>query len=300
MEEIKILVMALVSFLSQEQLPIVAKSAEIHIDRTNQQVVIKQYDLFSVAPYRDMAKAGLDSLMQAQKLRSDMAPLRLVSKNFYEEDGKLNAKLHLQYDDLKDLREMSFYADDEGNLSYSYMDDFEYSLQTGSIDGSHVRFHTGQDVKFKMGRKGEYPEGIYSLLDDWKALSASKYMDVTDFFPIKDFNKTRTFIFKNGDRKTYRNFDNGNPHYSFENFDVYLGTGDQRSVLQLGKLRSKEYIEMVIHADAYYTFYSPSHKPLNKNQQHLVEGKVYWFSATNKKQKEVRAYVKELIRSAEQ
>lgn len=174
MEEVKILVLALVSFLSQENLPIVAKSAEINIDRTNQQITIKQNDLFSLEPYRDMARTGLDSLLKVQSLRADMAPLRLINTSFYEEEGKLNAVLQLQYDALKDLRNMSFFADEEGNLSYAYMEDFEYGLQTGRIDGRYVRFDNSSDVKFKMERKGQYPEGIYSLLDDWKALNASK------------------------------------------------------------------------------------------------------------------------------
>lgn len=196
MEEIKILIVALVSFLSQENLPIVAKSAEIHIDRINKQVTIEQQDLISMEQYRDMAKAGLDSLMRTQSLREDMAPLRLVSKRFYEDKGRLNAVLYLQYDDLKDLRNMSFYADDTGGLSYAYMESFEYGLQTGRIDGRDVRFDQGQDVKFKMESKQEYPDGTYSLLEDWYAINALHFKDITADFSVKDFKKFRKFILK--------------------------------------------------------------------------------------------------------
>lgn len=40
--------------------------------------------------------------------------------------------------------------------------------------------------------------------------------------PIK-FEKIQRFILKNGDRRTYRNFDNHNPHYKFSNCEVFLG-----------------------------------------------------------------------------
>jgi hypothetical protein len=170
MEEVKILVVALVSFLTQEQLFIVSESAEIHIDKTEQQIRIIQNNLFSIEGYNEETKNGLDTLMQINTLREDMAPLRLLSKEFYEEDGMLNAIMILEYDNITDLRKLSVYADEEGNLSYPYMPDFEYIMKTGRIENRYVRFDDGQDVKFKMERKGMKIPGTYSLLEDWKEL----------------------------------------------------------------------------------------------------------------------------------
>lgn len=164
------MIVALVSFLTQEQVLIVSTSAEIDIDRTEQQITITQNNLFSIEGYREETKKGLDSLMKINSLLPELAPLRLTSKEFYEQDGALNAVLVLEYDNLKDLRKMSVYADQQGNLSYPYMPDFEYTMQTGRIEDRHVRFDEGQDVKFKMERKNMNMPGTYSLLEDWKAL----------------------------------------------------------------------------------------------------------------------------------
>ncbi|CAN0585953.1 unnamed protein product, partial [Ectocarpus sp. 12 AP-2014] len=68
MEEVKILAVALVSFLTQEQLFIVSESAEIRIDKTEQQIQIIQNNLFSIEGYNEETKNGLDTLMQINTL----------------------------------------------------------------------------------------------------------------------------------------------------------------------------------------------------------------------------------------
>ncbi len=274
MEEIKILVFALVSFLSTEDIPIGAKSAEIEINTQTKQIVLRQQDIYSLEQYRNEAKSGLDSLLRTQMLNADLGSLAMTSKHFFEEDGKLNAILYLQYKDIKDLRKISFYADGEGNLSYPYMKDYQYDLQTGRIDGRYLRFDAGQEVKFQMKRK-EYPfQGMYSLLEDWKELEAEKFVDISTTFSKKDFEKVRKFIFKNGDRQTYRNLDSNNPHYKFEDFDVYLGTWGQSRFFERDAPRMKDYSELVIHAEGYHTLYLTT----DETPDHLSKGTVYWHN----------------------
>ena len=93
-----------------------------------------------------------------------------------------------------------------------------------------------------------------------------------------DFQNLRKFVFKYGDRKTYRNFDSNNPHYRFDDFDVYLGTGDQRASLETKEIKVKEYTELVIHDGNYHTFYLTSSETENFGQGHLEKGKVYWHN----------------------
>lgn len=50
------------------------------------------------------------------------------------------------------------------------------------------------------------------------------FKNVTSQIDINEFEKIKKFILKNGDKKTYRNFDNNNPHYKFENCDIFLGS----------------------------------------------------------------------------
>lgn len=41
---------------------------------------------------------------------------------------------------------------------------------------------------------------------------------------LKKFEIIKNFILEKGDTKTYRNFDNNNPHYAMDDFDIYLGS----------------------------------------------------------------------------
>jgi hypothetical protein len=41
---------------------------------------------------------------------------------------------------------------------------------------------------------------------------------------LEQFEIIKNFILEKGDTKTYRNYDNNNPHYSFKDYDVYLGS----------------------------------------------------------------------------
>ena len=293
MEEIKILVVALVSFLSPEYVPIVAKSAEIHIDRKNRQVTITQNDLFSVEEYREAAKTGLDFLMRQTTLRPEMAPLHLVSTNFYEEDGKLNAILHLQYDDLEDLRKMSFYADNRGTLSYSYLDDFEYGLQTGRIDDKYVCFDNDFDVNFRMERKGAYPKEIFSLLEDWKEIVASNYVNVTNEFSVKDFKKARRLILENGLGRSFRNIENNNPFYQFDSFGAFLASSTKYQVDHRIPLETEDYNEMVLWGDGQFTLYLYDERTPTTNS-YLKNDKVYFLKSDHLDIKALVKYMKEI------
>lgn len=50
----------------------------------------------------------------------------------------------------------------------------------------------------------------------------NNYVDITEDFSLEDFEIANTYILNNGDRQTYRAFDNNNPHYSFDGFEAYL------------------------------------------------------------------------------
>ena len=52
--------------------------------------------------------------------------------------------------------------------------------------------------------------------------SSNEYLEITENFSVQEFEVVKTFILENGDRQTYRNLDNNNPHYSFDGFEAYL------------------------------------------------------------------------------
>ena len=49
------------------------------------------------------------------------------------------------------------------------------------------------------------------------------FANITDLMDSEAFEKTKAFILENGDKMTFRNFDNHNPHYKFSNCDAFLG-----------------------------------------------------------------------------
>ncbi|ADV51287.1 hypothetical protein Celal_4043 [Cellulophaga algicola DSM 14237] len=49
------------------------------------------------------------------------------------------------------------------------------------------------------------------------------FIEISKVIPPGKFEEIQRFLLKNGDRRTYRNFDNHNPHYTFSNCEVFLG-----------------------------------------------------------------------------
>lgn len=277
MEKVQILLYALASFFSTENPPILSKSAKIEINMATKQIVLQQYDISTIPQYSDKAATALEQLMEAQAVVKDLEALLFTGKYFYEEDGKLNASIYFQFREMRDLRAISMYFNAEKNtLSYPYMEEFNYTAADGVFDDRYVRFKADGDIDFEMATK-ETPElkNTVSLLPEWKKIEADKYVDVSELFSKKDFEKLRKFIFKNGDRRTFRNFDNNNPHYSFENFDVFLGTGDQRSVFENDSLKQKDFTELVIGFSGGFTLYLKPLKQFNGKASNFEGGKVY-------------------------
>jgi hypothetical protein len=53
--------------------------------------------------------------------------------------------------------------------------------------------------------------------------SQIRFENITPLLSLKEFEEIKNFVLTNGDRKTFRNFDNHNPHFSFGGFEVFLG-----------------------------------------------------------------------------
>ncbi|KXZ24587.1 hypothetical protein [Leptospira santarosai] len=62
---------------------------------------------------------------------------------------------------------------------------------------------------------------------------------------VNNFNKIKKYILLNGDKETYCNMYNDNPHYTFKLFDVYLNPESQRNNINCDPSLS-DFDEMVI------------------------------------------------------
>lgn len=61
------------------------------------------------------------------------------------------------------------------------------------------------------------------LIENNKYNLRMNYTNISNLLSVEEFEKIKRFILNKGDRKTYRNFDNDNPHYELMNFDLFLG-----------------------------------------------------------------------------
>ncbi|MGF1557670.1 MAG: hypothetical protein ACFCUL_01095 [Flavobacteriaceae bacterium] len=290
MEQVHILLYALASFFSTENPPIFAKSAAIEINSTTKQIVLHQYDICTVPEYSQQAGEALKNLMSALVFVKDLESLVLTSKYFYEADGKLNASIYFQYKEMKDLQAISMYFDDGNNtLSYPLMQQFGYTAPDALFDERYIKFKADGGINFSMFMKETSElKNTVGLLAEWKQIEADKFVDIADIFSKKDFEELRSFIFKKGDRQSFRNFDNDNPHYRFEDFDVYLGTGDQRRVFENDRLKPEDYSELVIGFSRGFAVYLAPHNEFHQSILGFADGKVYTLTYTSEKMDELK------------
>lgn len=50
------------------------------------------------------------------------------------------------------------------------------------------------------------------------------FLKITSQFSVEDFEQVKKNILKEGNQRTYRNFDNNNPYYDFKKFAAYLAS----------------------------------------------------------------------------
>ena len=75
-----------------------------------------------------------------------------------------------------------------------------------------------------------------------------QYIDLSEELPVEKFQDIVQFILKNGDRQTYCNMYNNNPHYKLEEFDIFLNPINQSINWSEKKLSNKisDYNKIVI------------------------------------------------------
>ena len=52
--------------------------------------------------------------------------------------------------------------------------------------------------------------------------SNDNYTDISSLLSVNEFEEIKDFILEKGNKMTYRNIDSNNPHYKFNNCDVFL------------------------------------------------------------------------------
>ena len=56
------------------------------------------------------------------------------------------------------------------------------------------------------------------------------YLKINQHLSTEQFEQVKNFILEKGDRSTFRNIDNDNPHYRIRHFNIYLGASNRHNL----------------------------------------------------------------------
>lgn len=117
------------------------------------------------------------------------------------------------YDEIKKTCETYWDLNSMIDTTFEIISDGdEFSIHCdGIIDGQLYHFVIRTDKHGKWINDGR---SIMITSDD--------FLDITYMMNYNDFENIKTLILSNGDRETFCNMYNDNPHYSFEGFETYL------------------------------------------------------------------------------
>ncbi|HPE76219.1 MAG TPA: T9SS type A sorting domain-containing protein [Draconibacterium sp.] len=115
-----------------------------------------------------------------------------------------------------------------------------------------------------------------------------EFRDITHIVSVDSFESIKTFVLTNGDRETYSNMYNDNPHFHFEEFELYLNPDIGQANINCDTSKS-DFNEVVIKDQnanpQYYYVHVVRKGDLTNAQIHTFEGmveeKVYLLNFDN-------------------
>lgn len=168
MIEIKPIIVAIVCFFTQEPFPVIGESTLLYIDFTLKEITIEHENLITAAAYVEMAKDALNQINKSNTLDASMGNISLVSKDFFEKDGRLNATIKVKFQELKDLEKIGFFVNPKGKLSYYKIDVMELLNENGIENEKEFIFEVDKTIAFKSTPKFTTPFEKVSLLSVWQ------------------------------------------------------------------------------------------------------------------------------------
>jgi len=121
-------------------------------------------------------------------------------------------------------------------------------MQGSYTVGPIIKGHILNENPLKEIYESTTPAEIHDIISTKKSSDPdfNEFAEITDFLSVKEFEKIKNFILKKGDGRTYRNMDNYNPHYHFDDFHVYLNSAiGQKNINNDPKI--SDFNEITIH-----------------------------------------------------
>lgn len=149
----------------------------------------------------------------------------------------------------------------------------EFSVHCdGNLDGQLYHFVIRTDKYGKWINDGR------SIIE-----TSDEFLDITYMMNYNDFENIKTYILSNGDRETFGNMYNDNPHYSFEGFETYLNPeigqlnincdpelSDFNEIVIRDQSSDPQYFHLLIVRNG-----DLENEQITRNVSGLIEGKIY-------------------------
>ncbi len=125
-----------------------------------------------------------------------------------------------------------------------------------------------------------------------------KHMKITGYLNVEEFERIKKFILANGDRLTYRNIDNDNPHFRTNDSDLFLNPSD-RSVKNCDPSMT-DFNEVVVHnSNDEFQYYIIRIVRKGETSPGFEENNGYWrnphkYDIQRMKERFIRIYLNEL------
>ena len=136
--------------------------------------------------------------------------------------------------------------------------------------------------------------------------TSDDFLDITYMMNYNDFENIKTYILLNGDRETFCNMYNDNPHYSFEGFEAYLNPeigqlnincdpelSDFNEIVIRDQNSDPQYFHLLIVRNG-----DLENEQIARKESNMIEGKVYLLKYyeydLDKMAEKVRMYIDEM------
>ena len=139
--------------------------------------------------------------------------------------------------------------------------------------------------------------------------TSDDFLDITYMMNYNDFENIKTYILLNGDRETFCNMYNDNPHYSFEGSEAYLNPeigqlnincdpelSDFNEIVIRDQNSDPQYFHLLIVRNG-----DLENEQIARKESNMIEGKVYLLKYyeydLDKMAEKVRMYIDEMKHS---
>ncbi|APU10790.1 hypothetical protein JM80_3306 [Cellulophaga sp. RHA_52] len=150
MVEVKSLVMAIISFFIQGEVPLVSTDTVFFVDVESKTITIEQHNLSTIKGQEEAATVGLKLAMEQTSLDDSLQGLTLISKKIYEKDNTLNATIKLSYNSIKYITSLGFHLNTDGTYAYYKNNTIELLTDNGVEEEHQYNFKADQNIKFKI------------------------------------------------------------------------------------------------------------------------------------------------------